>query len=191
MSRPKRITLVVVAVAVITLAAIATAKYAPQAVLDEIAVIGTYASVFGFIFVLVQLSAIKKAATLTKEAADETRVRVFAFLTAIDVAKLSKTVHEIQIYNRDSKFESSIMRMQELKAGLTDILHSERLKAHIKSSQFQRHIADLSVNLSSLEKEVHSPSKTLDVVGLNKSLESISNALDILHSKTKHQEIGI
>jgi len=165
--------------------------FAPAKFIEALSVWASLASIFSLVLVIVQLSAVREATELTQTAAADTRIRLLAFLTAMDIAKNLKTIQEIQFYNRTGKFELSVIRMQELRSGLTDILNNERLKDHIKPNLISRQISEISVNLNSLEKELHSPSNSLDVVGLNQFLESVAYALDILHSKTKHEGITL
>lgn len=151
--------------------------------------LGTFASVVGLAFVMLQLLDLKDTARITKESSDETRKRVFALLTALDIATAIKTVQEIQVYNRAGKFELSILRMQELNSALLAIQNSDRLKPYMKPHALARHVADLSLNLASVEKELLYPSGTLNVAGLNGFLEGVSHYLTDLHAKTKNQEL--
>ena len=175
----------------ILVGAVLALKFGNDWLVQRLALTNTVASILSLLLVLVQLSAVRESAQVTKETAAETRLRLFAFLTAMDIAKNLKTIQEIQFYNRTGKIELSLIRTQELKSGLTDVLNNERLKSHIRPQNIQRQISELSVILNSLEKELQSPSNALDVVGLNQFLESVANSLDILQSKTKHEGISL
>jgi hypothetical protein len=150
---------------------------------------GTFASLIGLAIVLLQIADIKETAELIRETAEETRARMLIFLTALDIARNIKTCQEIQTSNRAGKYELSILRMQELKAGLIEIQNNDKLRPHIRAQTLSRQISDLGGNIASVEKELFYNSKTLNIAELNDSLETVTHLLSDLYAKTKHLDL--
>jgi hypothetical protein len=89
--------------------------------LQYFSLIGSLASFFGLIVLFIQVASLQTITSITRNTAQQTRNDLTRLMFASDLSRLVKIVHEIQIYNRLSKFELSIIRMQELKAGLINV----------------------------------------------------------------------
>jgi hypothetical protein len=147
--------------------------------------IGTAASIAGLVFVIIQIASIESTTKLTKETADKTKKDLLFYMYSSDISKNIKLVHEIETYNRAKKYEASIMRMQDLTYALSQLKNDPSLSSFISATKLKSHIKEISINISSLEKENRDQKGNLDIVTLNEDLESISRDLVDLDTKLK------
>jgi tRNA U34 5-carboxymethylaminomethyl modifying GTPase MnmE/TrmE len=160
-------------------------KRLDDSIFQLFSLIGTIASLFALVIVWIQSAAIKTAADASKEAAFQTKDKIVSFLSSIDITKMIKTVHEIQSYNRQNKFEISIMRMQELREALQRIKNNYKYKSDIEISSYNDLISMLSVDISSIEKFMLQKNTELDVLLINSNLDGILTEISELNAKIR------
>jgi len=110
-----------------------------------------------------------------------------SFLSALDIARTVKLVQEIQTYNRLKKYEIVIIRTQDLKYVLRDILNNPRFSGLIDCQRYQNHIKKISLQIGSLEKELQQPSKKFDIASMNDVFEKVLNDLMDLDTRLKQK----
>lgn len=151
----------------------------------EISLAGTLASSIGLILVLIQISKLKTVAEGSELASKQTKDQLLSFLSAIDIGKATKIIHETKIYNRNNKYELSIVRMQELKEILILIKNHPRYKDFIDIKYYNKLISNTSIDINSMEKSNINHSDNTDPVFLNKNLDIILTSLNDLQSKVR------
>jgi hypothetical protein len=134
---------------------------------------GTLASIAGLLFVIVQIMSLESITKATKETAENTKKELLFNIYLSDIGKTIKLIREIQNYNRDSKFELSILRMQDLLYSLSQIKNHPTFSRILCSDKIKKYIVDINVNISGLEKEIKLTNRSLDTVKLNRSLGKI------------------
>lgn len=156
-------------------------------VIDYINFSGTIASLIGLIIVIYQIMKLKGIAEASKDASEKTRARITELLFAMDIPKALKVVQEIQHYNRSSKFELSILRMQDLKYHLIQVKNNG--KYDVDKQHYVEFITDLSIDLSNIEKEIKNKTKSIDIVRLNSTLDKILNYLSDIDTTVKSEGV--
>jgi hypothetical protein len=154
--------------------------------INFISISGTLASITGLIFVLIQTSHAIKLSQATKEAAENSRNKIISLFNTIDIAKLQKTIHEVQQYNRSKKFQLSILRMQEVREGLQNIRCNTNLTSILPVQKINKLVSMMSVDISSIEKQLLTEDLTIDISKLNNNLDSILNEINTLNSEIKY-----
>jgi hypothetical protein len=159
-----------------------------QLSLDLLSITGAIASTIGLFIIFLQVSAIRSTSEAAHEAAQSTRNKVMAFLSVLDIARTVKLVQEIQTYNRLSKREIAIHKMQDLKYILKDILNNPRLNEIVNKQLYHHHIKDISIQIGSLEKEMQRPSENFNTAKMNQVFETILN--DLMDLDTRVKQVG-
>jgi len=148
--------------------------------------IGTLASLCGLVIIWFQSQAIESVAKASKKASMDTKDRIVSLLSIVDVTKMTKTVQEIQGYNRSAKFELSVIRMQELREGLQQIKNNSQFSDYISQPWYFRVVTDLSVDVHSIEKALSKKVDEIYTTVLNRNLEKILTELSELAAKIKY-----
>lgn len=154
-------------------------------ILASIGLVGTAASIIGLVMVLFQLAKIRGITESAKLSAEKTRNEMNQFLFISDLSKTIKTIEEIQQYNRNKKFEMSLLRMQELKSYLSQIINNDKIEVYIDLNGIKKKLTGISVDINSINKEVINNDDSLDILELNNSLELLHNQIIDLDSKLK------
>jgi hypothetical protein len=142
-------------------------------VIDIFNLAGTLASLIGLIIVIYQIGQVKAISEATRDASEKTKARITSLLFVMDIPKALKIAQEVQFYNRNGKFELSILRMQDLKYHLIQIKNNAGFSEFIDKALYKDLIVDLSIEISSMEKGMKSKSKVLDSTKSNATLEKI------------------
>lgn len=153
--------------------------------LDMLATAGAFASTFGLIIVLVQISALRSSSRAAHHAARTTRTQLIRLLSALDIARTVKVLQEIQVFIRSKKFEIAILRMQDVKYVLGDIVNNKRVHHIAGTERYRKHINEISLQIGSLEKEIWRPTKNFNTARTNEVFEHILSDLMELDSRWK------
>lgn len=156
--------------------------------LDLLNITGAIASTFGLFIVFLQVSALRSSSEAAYQAAQTTRDEIMAFLSVLDIVRTVKLVQEIQAFNRAEKHEIAILRMQDLKYVLRDIINNPRLNGIVERQRYRVHIKDISIQIGSLEKEIHHRSKNFNIAKMNSVFEVTLN--DLMDLDTRVKQIG-
>lgn len=154
-------------------------------IINFISISGTIASIFGLILVLIQTSHAIKLSEAIKESAEKSRTKILSLFNVIDLVKLQKTISEIQFYNRTRKFSLSMLRMQELREGLQNIRCNADYIVIISEKKINSMISTVSIDISTLEKQLSSEDKIADILKLNDNLDLILKEVNILNSQIR------
>ena len=146
--------------------------------------IGTLGSLFGLGIIWFQARAIKSVAEASKKASMDTKDKLVSLFSIADVAKMKKTVQEIQGYNRVGKLELSGVRMQELREGLQQIKNNSKLSDYISQRWCSGAVSDLSIDMDSIEKALTKKTFEINTTVLNRNLDKILSELSELATKT-------
>lgn len=158
-----------------------------QQPIDLLAIAGAIASTFGLLIIFIQVSAIRSTTDAAHMAAQSTHDEVMSFLLALDITRTVKLVQEIQLFNRSKRFEIAIIRMQDLKYVLRNILNNSRFSELIDHQRYQDHINKISLQIGSLEKEFQQPSKKINTARMNKVFELVLNDLVDIDTRLKQK----
>jgi len=178
-------------IAVFIAIAIGTIFIAPKinaVLLNSASIIGSVASVIGLIHVWLQVTKAISISNASKNAAENARDKVMAFISIVDLTKLLKTIQETQKYNRHKEFSLSHLRMQELREGLQIIRSNPKYSSVISDKKMSGMISMMSTDICSLDKQLVSKGEQIDISILNNNLDSILKELDVLNSKLRFQE---
>ncbi len=152
-----------------------------------ISISGTLASITGLILVFIQNSHAIKISEATQEAANTSRNRILSLFYTIDIAKLQKTIHEIQQYNRSKNFQLSILRMQELREGLQNIRCNADLTSILSEKKINALISTMSIDISTIEKQLSTDEIFVDISKLNDNLDSVLKEVNTLNSEIRYK----
>lgn len=155
--------------------------------LDVLSITGTIASLVALIIVLVQIARLKTLSETIRSTAESTRSEIMSFLFVSDLSKAIKLTQEIQIYNGHKQFDLSKLRMQDIKYSLIQIRNDPRLANFIDRESYNNNIINISVDISSIDKELQEKSNSIDILKLNEFMESVQNDLIDLDTRLKQE----
>jgi hypothetical protein len=138
-------------------------------------VVGSYASVFGIIYTLLQVRHLSSEAEIIKKTAEETKQRLFEFEHFGSLATAIKLVQEIQGYARSRKYELAVARLQELKIAIERAKHV--LGGKNPERGFDDSVRTINFQIASMEKEFEVHHTQLRISAINSELETIMDFL--------------
>jgi hypothetical protein len=141
--------------------------------MDWFNVSGTFASLTGLVIVFFQIKQVKNVAQATKEASEKTRARITELIFVMEIPKAQRLVVEIQNYNRQKKFEISLLRMQDLRYHLLQIKNNVNFSEFIKLQDYVDFVTDISIEINNVEKVIEKAPKTFNMVRMNSTLDRI------------------
>ncbi|QGZ40327.1 hypothetical protein [Pseudoduganella flava] len=139
-------------------------------------VIGTNLSVVGFVYTLYQIHQLRSEAEIIRVTADQTRGQLYNLNVYGELAKGVKLIQEIQGYTRGKKYETGVLRLQELKA----VISIAQIQNARRSNPFDLIAVTRTLNqlINGMEKELTNSGNSFRANAANASLEEI---LDIVH----------
>lgn len=153
--------------------------------LKTLSTIGNIVTVFGFFIMIFQISNAISIAQASKNVAETTREKINSYLSIVDIAKLHKTIQEIQRYNRNKEFSLSLIKMQEVREGLQAINCNVSFEQMVDKTKIINHIANLAIDMSSIERHLILKTKEINQILLNKNLDSILEDIGSLMSEIR------
>lgn len=148
-------------------------------------VIGTNLSVFGLAFTIAQISTLRKESDIIKSAINETKDKINNLNQIGSIATAIKLIQEIQGYCRMHRYESAVMRLQELKLIIGHMVVADL----ILTKPFDRDqiIISLNMHINGMEKGLVSKTNSIQPANVNKSLETVSDFLIEIQAKTRNR----
>lgn len=165
-------------------------KYFDPSLIDYIMRFGTFASLAGLYYIILQIIKIKDISESTNEAVAKTHSSLVNNITRSNISRGLKTIQETQGLIRNKKYEISLIRLQEIKAFLIDMMHNNGFSEMINDFKIKNDIKKLQGYINSVDKEIQikkNQDYTLDGSIINSYLESLSSKLSIFDTKLKYE----
>jgi hypothetical protein len=136
--------------------------------------VSSYSSLFGILYTLYQLYQLREETSIIKTASEETRNEIFKLENFGDVTRGISLIHEIQIYLRSAKHELALIKVQEIKIIISEIIS---VSNHTYASDLKTEQLNLNLLTSSLEKEIDQGKNSIKTTQINGDLERIKDLL--------------
>jgi hypothetical protein len=148
--------------------------------LNWISVVGSLLSLIGVIVAIWQILLVKRTAQAAKDASDRTQKIISRNLLLSDVSTCTKNLEEIKTYVRIERYESSLIRVNDLVTDLIQI--QQRLEGTNQAIpfEFEEMLSQLSIIREEFEKKVNKTSAKINNIHINSQLSLISDDLNKL-----------
>lgn len=148
--------------------------------LNWISVIGSLLSLIGVIVAIWQILLVKRTAQAAKDASDRTQKIISRNLLISHVSTCTKNLEEIKTYVRIERYESSLIRVNDLVTDLIQI--QQRLEGTNQAIpfEFEEMLSQLSIIREEFEKKVNKTSAKINNIQINWQLAKISDDLNKL-----------
>lgn len=149
-------------------------------IVNWIGVIGSFLSLIGVIIAIWQIRKTRRIAQAAKDASERTQKIISRNLLLSDVSTCTKNLEEIKTYVRIERYESSLIRVNDLISALVQI--QQRLDAVEQNIpfEFEEMLSQLSIIRENFEKKVKRKSAKIDSIQINSQLSLISDDLNKL-----------
>lgn len=153
-------------------------------IVNLIGVIGSFLSLIGVIIAIWQIRKTRRIAQAAKDASERTQKIISRNFLLSDVSTCTKNLEEIKTYVRIERYESSLIRINDLISALVQI--QQRLDAVEQNIpfEFEEILSQLSVVREEFEKKVNKSSAKINNVQINSRLSLISDDLNRLIGRT-------
>jgi acetolactate synthase small subunit len=123
-------------------------------IVNLIGVIGSFLSLIGVIIAIWQILKTRRIAQAAKDASERTQKIISRNLLLSDVSTCTKNLEEIKTYVRIERYESSLIRVNDLISALVQI--QQRLDAVEQNIpfEFEEMLSQLSIIRENFEKKV-------------------------------------
>jgi hypothetical protein len=148
--------------------------------LNWISVIGSLLSLIGVIVAIWQILLVKRTAQAAKDASERTQKIISRNLLISTVSTCTKNLEEIKTYVRIERYESSLIRVNDLVTDLIQI--QQRLEGTNQQIpfEFEEMLSQLSIIREEFEKKVNKTSAKINNIQINSQLSLISDDLNKL-----------
>ena len=149
-------------------------------IVNLIGVIGSFLSLIGVIIAIWQILKTRRIAQAAKDASDRTQKIISRNLLLSDVSTCTKNLEEIKTYVRIERYESSLIRINDLISALVQIQQRLDVIEQKIPFEFEEMLSQLSIIRENFEKKVNRKSAKIDNVQINSQPSLISDDLNKL-----------
>lgn len=148
-----------------------------KSLINYVTYFGTYTSIFGIMITYAQILSVKEISEDTKLKIEDSLQKTYKILTISELSKSIKLVQEIQNYLLNSKLESAVIRLKDLKSTLIQLKHNNNLDEYTKSSVYSTYLTNISVNTTNLNQHIIGSKTGVNINKIVSNLEDIENHL--------------
>lgn len=149
-----------------------------MSLIDYISVIGSYFSIVGVIFTLIQLKRTKEAAIAASNAVESVKSIIGHNVILTDISSGIQLVEEIKVHIRHKRYESGLLRVTDLISKLIQF-EAQSVQLNTESLNSSHMITQLSILRELLEKKLFKSDFEIDNSYMNSVLSKISDELNV------------
>lgn len=150
-----------------------------------IGVIGSVASLIGLPVAIWQIYKTRRAAEAATSALLQTQKTISRNLLRSDILNCTRNTEEIKSFVRSGKYESALIRVEDLISLLSQIQEISRSSDQTIHIEFKEMLSQLSIIRKDFEKKLIKSSARMDVVQINSRLSEIADDLNKMIGETK------
>lgn len=155
--------------------------------IDIIPVVGSVASLFGFIVAIIQIIKTRSSSEAARRAAQDAKSRVHNYVSLSDIYNATRMLDDVKRYLRKENYQAAELRMSDLRGRLTKVKNHEILEELDREGEFKNIISDLGMEVTNLNKSMMDSSKTYDG---SKPIGKLEEAKDIMQEMASRIKFG-
>ena len=153
---------------------------------DLLTVLGLLFTVGGFTFSIIQIMKARQMAEDAKKAAIDAQDKIKRNVMLSDISSCEKTISEVKTLIKDKKYESGLLRTNDLIAQLIQIRSFVKGPLGEEEEEFQDSISQLGIIRGLLDGKMIDTGKDLDGKMINETLSKIADRLNGWIGKSKY-----
>lgn len=153
-------------------------------------IIGTMASISGFLIAIIQIVALKEISEITNNTIQSTKTKLILGISISDVSEAIKLINEIDTYLGIQKHEIARLKLIDLREKIMQFKSSEEFNRIFDPKKIGETIIYLNFEISQLKNTIFSDVEVpYDAENITQKLQEISTYFIDFKNKIKYQTI--